>query len=461
MCEIVDVELAGAVPDAMGQPTAVDVAVRATDCPFVDVRVRRGTQLLFTATGVPVVADAQLPQGLARRRFVNTPATGARCGETLRIEVACATDASCARRLDRTLKCKVDALPGCPTEGPALSVVPPLDQVGDCVPAGPYTVTVGGMWPPGTTFDWASGELPPGSTTPTGDNGATFMLEHPAGSPRRVVVVVVTVPTCSPRVSVVLFPPAADTECPTVASYTVSGPASPTTGSWSQGDGEIPVTGLVPGDHTVRVEPTTGDASYVWFRDGIAVAAGDSPQELPLPALAAGTTTVAALVQVPCCSALLVPLRLTVGAAPVPPPAPDDGEPGPDPDAPVPPPPSPPCPVLSALVGIGLVAALVALVVLACLAPLGPGVAAFVAGMVVALGLAVALMLLCGPDPCQTVGVLVWALKWSIALGLVVAVGLVCLSGVIAVVVMGMTVAGLVWWLVENNCPVPPMLALP
>jgi hypothetical protein len=52
-------------------------------------------------------------------------------------------------------------------------------------------------------------------------------------------------------------------------------------------------------------------------------------------------------------------------------------------------------------------------------------------------------------------------LKWGILLGFVVTLICLSLAAFATVLVMGMVIAALIWWLVGNGCTVPDLLSMP
>ena len=465
MCQISDLQVLGSQWDTGGDPSRLDVDVRATGCQYLAFNIFRAmgdAVPLYSASGRPVSSG-----GLAGAQFTVTSDKAVHCGELLWIEVVCETDASCpaVRELARVVCKGFDGAETCPSAGPPLSVQPAVDMTADCVSGGTYSVTVGGTWPAGTTFNWSVGNLPPGVTTPTSQHSATFTLQHPAGSPARILIAEVEVPGCPDVQSVVLFPRADGATCPDHMDISVDGAAGPL---------PLPAdsrtyTGLAPGDYRVRVTSPTGAAvAFEWFRDGVLQPSTPAtPNELAMTALLAGTTTtIDVRAQHECCNPLLDTVVLTTTGGRGPGGTGPGGTTGPDDTTTTTPPvvvtpPAWPCLILGLLVGLAMIAGLVSLVGLAIPALSVLALTPLVTAAIAILIAGILLLLICRPSWCRLLGIVAWALKWAIVLGAALAISSLSLGAILLVLVYGMIVAGVVALLTSNGCPDPPMLSIP
>lgn len=461
MCQINDLQIVGSQWDTNGDPSRLSVEVRATGCQYLEFKVFRAlgnAVALYSASNRPVSSG-----GLASAQFTVTTDKVVHCGEVLWVEVACQTDPSCFAREEVRVVCKgFEGAEACPSAGPPLSIQPAVDVSADCVAGGTYTVTIGGTWPAGTTFNWSLGDLPPGITSPTNQHGASFVLPHSVGSPGRILIAEVEVPGCPDVQSVVVFPPADAANCPTQIGISVFGSAGPL---------PVPADGMTyaalpPGDYRVVVTSPTGTVGFEWYRDNaLQPSTPATPNELPVTSLAAGVeTTIAVRVQQECCNALLdtVVLRTTSanGDGPggtTPPPT----DPGSTTQPPVVTPPSWPCLILGLLVGLGMIAALLSLVGLAVPAVTVLALPALVTAAIAILITGVLLLLICRPSLCRLLGIVAWALKWAIILGALIAIASLSLGAFLLVLVYGMLVAAVVWLIALNGCREPAMLSIP
>jgi hypothetical protein len=464
MCLINDPQIAGKQWDANGDPSKIVVDVRAQGCDYLEFKVFRtqGDAVpLYSATNRPVSG------GLADAPFTITKDKVVHCGEVLWVEVVCQTDPSCLMREEVRVNCKgFESAAECPGAGPALSIQPAVDISADCIAGGTYTITIGGTWPAGSTFNWSLGNLPPGITSPTNQHGASFVLQHPVGSPGRILIAEVEVPGCPDVQSVVVFPSADTENCPSQIGLSVFGPA-----------GLVPVpadgttyAGLPPGNYRVEVSsPAAGPGvDFEWYRDNaLQSSTPATPNELEVPSLPAGAeTTIAVRVQQECCNALLDTVVLRT--APAKGGGPDDTPPrdsDDDDDTTQTPddvtPPSWPCVILGLLVGLAMIAALVSLVglavppvaILALPVRLTAAIAILIAGVL--------LLLICRPSLCRLLGIVAWALKWAILLGVLIAIATLSLGAFLLVLVYGMLLAAAVWLIALNGCQEPGMFSTP
>ena len=465
MCLINDLQIAGAPWDANGDPITILVYVRVEGCDYLEFKVFRAlgdTVPLYTASNRPVSWS-----GIGQAQFTITKDKVVHCGEVLCVEVVCQTDPSCLIREEVRVNCKgFEGAAECPGAGPPLSIQPPVDISADCIAGGTYTVVIGGTWPGGSTFNWSLGNLPPGVTSPTNQHGTSFVLQHPVGSPGRILIAEVEVPGCPDVQSVVLFPPADTANCPSQIGISVIGPT-----------GLIPVPAdgttyadLPPGNYRVEVaSPAAGPTvDFEWYRDNALQASTPAtPNKLEVPSLPAGAeTTIAVRVQQECCNALLDTVLLRT--APAKDGGPDDTPPPPDSDdddTTQPPddvsPPSWPCVILGLLVGLAMIAALVSLVGLA-VPPIA--ILALPALQIAAIAILIAgvlLLLICRPSLCRLLGIVAWALKWAVLFGALIAIATLSLGAFLLVLVYGMLLAAAVWLIALNGCQEPGMLSIP
>lgn len=119
------------------------------------------------------------------------------------------------------------------------------------------------------------------------------------------------------------------------------------------------------------------------------------------------------------------------------------------------------CSFIFLLAGIALIAVLLSLVALA-----APPVAA-IGTAIVPIALTVAVVsflmakLLCEAGRCRLLGVLAWALKWSITLGAILTVVLLSPLSAFVVVLMGGSLAALMTLMEQLGCRVPRMFGVP
>lgn len=83
-----------------------------------------------------------------------------------------------------------------------------------------------------------------------------------------------------------------------------------------------------------------------------------------------------------------------------------------------------------------------------------------VAGGIAAAALGLA-KLLCELGVCRFLGVIAWAFKWAIVLGVVTALFLVSIFGAFIVTVYGGIAAALYWTLIRRGCPMPRLFSMP
>lgn len=462
MCLIDDVQISGDQPFSVaGNPSGLEIHARVSDCASLrfDIFRNQGDAMpLFSASNRPVQSR------IARAGFTVTADQNVFCGDVLWVEARCETDPTCFVAEQVRLVCKgFDDAEGCPAMGPSLSVQPAIDPDADCVPGGTYTITVGGTWPTGTTFNWSLTQN--GQFIPQNEHGSSFVLQHPAGTSPTTVLAQVEVPGCPDVFSLVAFPEADEGDCPTAISIAVVGPLGPLP---LPADG-MTYAGLVAGDYQVVVtSPAPNGVNFEWYRDNVMqpMTIG-SPEVLLVSSLAAGdSTTIAVRVDKECCNALLDTIILQTAAGGGTDPDDDpDSDPDVDPpvvDPPVVEPPSWPCLLLGWLVAIALVGTLVSIVVMAASGPLAIlAFQSFVVAVIAAIVLAILLLLICSPGICRILQILAWALKWSIIIGVIIAIATFSLTAILIVIVYGMILAAIEWAISDNGCTDPSLFSLP
>jgi hypothetical protein len=119
------------------------------------------------------------------------------------------------------------------------------------------------------------------------------------------------------------------------------------------------------------------------------------------------------------------------------------------------------CSFLFLIAGIALIAVLLCLVALA--APTFAPIAAPVLpiALTVAVVALVLAKLLCEASRCRLLGVIAWALKWSITLGAVLSIVALSPLSALVVVVMGGCLAALMVMMERMGCRVPNMIGVP
>lgn len=467
MCEIHDLQIAGEFWDANGDPSSISVTARTSGCQHLDIGVFRSqgdAVALYSATNVSVSSG-----GIVRAAFAVTAADRVSCGEVLWVEITCQTDPTCFAREEVRVVCKgLEDAPACPLAGPPLSVQPAVDSSADCIAGGTYTITIGGAWPAGTTFNWSVGDIPPGITSPTTEHSSSFQLQHPVGSPDRIVIAEVEVPGCPDVQSVAFFPYADAANCPTQISITVSGPLGPLP---VPADGET-YSNLPPGTYTVTVtSPTGGNVAFEWYVDNVLQPSSlGSPNQLTVTLASATTTTIAVRAQQECCNALLDVIFLITNES-------DDGgdddddddggggggddDDDDDDDVETVDPPTWPCLILGILVALAMIAALVSIVVSAT-GPLFVFALPVLLTAVIAIIVAgVLLLLICRPSLCRLLQIICWSLKWAIVIGMIIAITMFSFTAFLVVLVYGMIVAAVLWLIARNGCQEPDLFSLP
>ncbi len=118
------------------------------------------------------------------------------------------------------------------------------------------------------------------------------------------------------------------------------------------------------------------------------------------------------------------------------------------------------CKYLYLAVGVALIALLVGLVMTTGALTIAVLPALLVSAIAAGSALLLALVL-CERSLCRLIGVVVWALKWSIVFGAGIAVATLNLSSAFVVVLLGGMAATLIWMLIARRCRVPEMFDAP
>jgi hypothetical protein len=118
------------------------------------------------------------------------------------------------------------------------------------------------------------------------------------------------------------------------------------------------------------------------------------------------------------------------------------------------------CSYLFLLVGLALIGLLVGVVTAVAATP-SQTIPALIASALVAAGALLLTLFVCEPDRCRLLGVLTWALKWSIVLGAAIAIATLSAASGFIVVVYGGIVTALIWQLVDRACRIPGLFDAP
>jgi hypothetical protein len=119
------------------------------------------------------------------------------------------------------------------------------------------------------------------------------------------------------------------------------------------------------------------------------------------------------------------------------------------------------CAYLYLLAGVALVAVLIAGVLNAGAVLLPGGLAALAAVVIAVIGAQLVILVVCEPSICRLLGLIFWALKWSITLGMVISLSLLNVASALVVVIYGGVSATVLWTLERRGCPIPRMLGWP
>jgi len=119
------------------------------------------------------------------------------------------------------------------------------------------------------------------------------------------------------------------------------------------------------------------------------------------------------------------------------------------------------CAYLYFLAGVALIAVLVGGVLSAGAVLIPGGFAVLLAAVIAAIGAAFLALVLCEPSVCRLLGLIFWALKWAIVIGMVISVSLLSAASGFVVVVYGGVSATFLWMLQQRGCRIPRMLGWP
>ena len=119
------------------------------------------------------------------------------------------------------------------------------------------------------------------------------------------------------------------------------------------------------------------------------------------------------------------------------------------------------CAYLYFLAGVALIAVFVGGVLNAGAVLIPGGFAVIAAAAIAAVGAAVLALVLCEPSICRLLGLIFWALKWAIVIGMVISVSVLSAACGFVVVIYGGVSATLLWILQRRGCTKPRMLGWP
>ena len=475
VCQFQSIQLHGKNFGSAGVPTDLEVNARLS-CSSVHIEVRRSSTdptplLSASGAGTSPYAGGSPPPGVPPRLLVHSFSLGGgvsvRCGEVLHLTIVCANDASCRWSGDVRVECKGFEGSECPLSA-SVSVTPALDSGADCAPAGNYLVAVSAPTGSDVSYIWMSqvvGELT-SSVLPGG--GVSQNIQRVDGDPPTLVMAIAMKAGCDPVVASVLFPAAHDEQCPSGFTVVLLRGGAIAAGPHTNLQGVHWDAGALASDfYTLRVTLPSGAETYEFFNNDGTLAATGASNEHTFGVNAGQTVTIGFWIKASdCCPALAGSVTIT-GTTPVPPddgtdtPPPGDGTVETPPPVDTPPPPPWFCPVLGLLVGLALIVAGVSLVALGCPTLAPAALPTMIAALVAAGVLLGALALLCGLSWCRFIGIVIWALKWSVVLGAFVALGCWSLLSAIIVVMMGGATALLINIARGGGCTPPRMRSTP
>ena len=119
------------------------------------------------------------------------------------------------------------------------------------------------------------------------------------------------------------------------------------------------------------------------------------------------------------------------------------------------------CAYLYFLAGLALIGVLIAGVLGAAAVVLPGGIAVLAGSIIGVIGALFLALVLCEPSVCRMLGLVFWALKWAIVLGILFVVVVLNAAPAFVVVLYGGTASALQWLLVRRGCRIPRMFDWP
>ncbi|MEO7455131.1 MAG: hypothetical protein ABIY52_02645 [Gemmatimonadaceae bacterium] len=119
------------------------------------------------------------------------------------------------------------------------------------------------------------------------------------------------------------------------------------------------------------------------------------------------------------------------------------------------------CQFLILAAAVALAAAILGLVAASAAIPVPLALPSMIGGATIAFAALLVAKILCELGMCRFLGVLVWALKWSIVLGAVLSLLLASAGSIFVVVVCGGIVSMLIRSMTARSCAIPHLLGLP
>lgn len=119
------------------------------------------------------------------------------------------------------------------------------------------------------------------------------------------------------------------------------------------------------------------------------------------------------------------------------------------------------CAYMYFLAGVALIVVLVGGVLNAAAVLLPGGLVTLAVAALAALGASLIALVVCEPSVCRWLGLIFWALKWAIVLGMVISVSFLSAASGFVVVIYGGVSACLLWTLQRRGCTIPRMLGWP
>lgn len=119
------------------------------------------------------------------------------------------------------------------------------------------------------------------------------------------------------------------------------------------------------------------------------------------------------------------------------------------------------CAYLYFLAGVALIGVLITGVLNAAAVVLPGGIALLAGTIIATFGALLLALVLCEPSVCRLLGLVFWALKWAVVIGMILVVVLLNAAPAFVVVLYGGTAGALQWLLVRRGCRIPAMLSWP